>query len=285
MRLVRRLAVPRCLVLAAALMSAACGGTARAPVLSREDARTSPATVSQPSSRTPAQPQSQQQEVPAQHVVVRGDTLFSIAWRYGLDWRDVAAWNGIRAPYVIVPGQRIHLRRPPAVAAAPPAQTRPQVTQPAQPAPQKPPAQARPQQPQQTQQQSPPRPVASAELRWQWPTQGQVLRSSSLTSRNGVDISGTRGQSIVAAAPGAVVYSGTGLRGYGRLIIIKHNDSWLSAYAHNDQLLVKEGDQVQAGQPIATMGLGNDGRPVLHFEIRKDGKPVNPLDYLPKRSS
>jgi lipoprotein NlpD len=100
-----------------------------------------------------------------------------------------------------------------------------------------------------------------------------------------VDISGRQGQPIVAAAPGVVVYSGSGLLGYGRLIIIKHNDTYLSAYAYNERLLVQEGDRVAAAQEIATMGLGNDGHPVLHFQIRKDGKPVNPLDYLPKRSS
>ena len=87
------------------------------------------------------------------------------------------------------------------------------------------------------------------------------------------------------AAPGVVVYSGSGLLGYGRLVIIKHDDTYLSAYAHNERLMVQEGDRVTHAQQIATMGLGNAGRPVLHFEIRKDGKPVNPLDYLPKRSS
>jgi lipoprotein NlpD len=107
------------------------------------------------------------------------------------------------------------------------------------------------------------------------------MRSDSPTSRKGVDIVGEKGQPVKAAAAGAVVYSGSGLLGYGRLIIVKHSDTFLSAYAYNEQLLVAEGDQVSAGQQIATMGTDNDGRSVLHFEIRKDGKPVNPLDHLP----
>jgi lipoprotein NlpD len=261
MRRTLRLAGPHCLVLAAALLPAGCGSAARAPVY--DVTRPSAAAVPEPRPETP---------VPAEHQVVRGDTLFSIAWRYGLDWRDVAAWNGIREPYLIVPGQHVRLRPPAPVAKKEPA------PRPAPATPPKPAAKPPPRQPA-------PRPAVTADLRWQWPAKGQVLHSNSLTSRNGVDISGHRGQSIVAAAAGAVVYSGTGLRGYGRLIIIKHNDAWLSAYAHNERLLVKEGDRVDAGEQIATMGLGNDGRPVLHFEIRKDGKPVNPLDYLPKRPS
>lgn len=98
-------------------------------------------------------------------------------------------------------------------------------------------------------------------------------------------MAGSAGQAINAAATGDVVYSGSGLLGYGKLIIIKHSETYLSAYAHNNDILVKEGDRVKVGHKIATMGLGNDGRPILHFEIRMNGKPVNPLKHLPNKRS
>ena len=109
------------------------------------------------------------------------------------------------------------------------------------------------------------------------------MKTNTPISKNGIDITGTAGQAINAGAPGEVVYSGSGLLGYGRLIIVKHNDTYLSAYAHNKELLVKEGDRVSAGQKIALMGQTTNGRMLLHFEIRKNGQPVNPLDYLPRR--
>lgn len=210
--------------------------------------------------------------VPAAHVVVRGDTLYSIAFRYGLDYRELARWNGIPDPYVIIPGRRIRLSAPPATAAARTATVqrpapRPQAAAPA--------ASPRTQS----------APSGNGRIEWRWPASGALLRSDSPTARNGIGISGRQGQPVTAAAPGVVVYSGSGLLGYGRLVIIKHDDTYLSAYAHNERLMVQEGDRVTHAQQIATMGLGNAGRPVLHFEIRKDGKPVNPLDYLPKRSS
>ena len=117
---------------------------------------------------------------------------------------------------------------------------------------------------------------------WQWPTSGRVIKSDSPTARKGLEIAGSQGQAVNAAAAGSVVYSGSGLLGYGRLIILKHSDTFLSAYAYNERLLVAEGDQVATGQQIATMGLDNSGQPVLHFEIRKDGRPVNPMEHLPR---
>ena len=119
---------------------------------------------------------------------------------------------------------------------------------------------------------------------WQWPTSGRVIKSDSPTARKGLEIAGSQGQAVKAAAAGSVVYSGSGLLGYGRLIILKHSDTFLSAYAYNERLLVAEGDQVATGQQIATMGLDNSGQPVLHFEIRKDGRPVNPMEHLPRSS-
>ena len=124
-----------------------------------------------------------------------------------------------------------------------------------------------------------------AAVRWQWPAHGKVIKTYSNkgnASNKGIDIAGKRGQSVNAAAAGKVVYCGNGLRGYGRLVIIKHNTAYLSAYAHNDKLLVKEGQMVKAGQKIAQMGSSDARRVQLHFEIRKQGKPVNPLRYLPK---
>jgi lipoprotein NlpD len=256
----------RSALLPALLISlSACGGPVKAPVSGRDG-----------DARKPV-PQAVQAPAPQgadRHTVVRGDTLYAIAWRYGLDYRDVARWNGIRDPYVIVPGQVIRLTAP--------GGTWETVRQP-------PPVTARTQPESSARQPAPPSPIApripartdTSMLRWQWPTTGQVIRADSPIARRGVSIEGRMGQDIRAAAPGSVVYSGGGLLGYGRLIIIKHNDTYLSAYAHNEKILVKEGDQVSSGQQIATMGLGNSGRPVLHFEIRRDGQPVNPLDHLP----
>jgi lipoprotein NlpD len=120
---------------------------------------------------------------------------------------------------------------------------------------------------------------------WKWPTKGELIKTFSNNShgKKGIDISGKRGQRIVASAPGLVVYSGSGIIGLGNLVIIKHNKTFLSAYAHNDKLLVKEGEQVKQGQHIADMGDTGTERVLLHFEIRKNGRPVNPLRYLAKK--
>jgi lipoprotein NlpD len=125
--------------------------------------------------------------------------------------------------------------------------------------------------------------LARDQVEWTWPTKGKLLEGFSEGTK-GIDISGTSGQAINASAAGKVVYSGGGLRGYGKLIIIKHNNIYLSAYAHNDKLLVKEGQTVRKGQKIAEMGSTDSGLVKLHFEIRKNGKPVDPLKYLPPTS-
>ncbi len=204
------------------------------------------------------------------HAVLKGDTLYSIAWRYGLDYRDIARWNRIAAPYVIYPGQRLSLKADlPADRTADPAPPVP--ARPSAPAPRQATAERRP------------TPAGTA-IRWHWPTTGEIVRSNTPTAVKGLDIAGTEGQKIEAAADGEVVYSGSGLLGYGKLIIIKHNETYLSAYAHNRVIDVKEGETVSAGQKIATMGRSNRGHPMLYFEIRKEGKPVDPLQYLPARS-
>ncbi len=262
----------------------ACAGNIQAPVSSRgEPVQTAPA----PSPQQPKQTNVIQKNT-VQHIVTRGDTLYSIAWNYGFDYRDVAQWNSITSPYVIYPGQVIRLQTPQQ------SETRPLTseTQPLTPGPiviKKSTEKINVtikngtsiKQVESVQKKSEIEPV-SGPIRWIWPTQGTIIKSDTPISKKGIDIAGQIGQQINASAPGEVVYSGSGLLGYGRLNIIKHNDTYLSAYAHNSQLMVKEGDQVSAGQQIAQMGQTNNGRTVLHFEIRKNGQPENPLNYLPE---
>ena len=198
-------------------------------------------------------------------VVQRGDTIYHIATVNGLTALDLALWNGIQPPYTIYPGQRLHLYP----GAAPVARsTTPARTVPSPPTP--PPVVATP---------------SNAPFAWRWPTEGSLIESYSAgdPTRQGIDIAGSAGQPVRAAADGVVVYSGSGLVGYGELIIVKHNDQWLSAYGHNRARLVNEGQLVKAGQQIAEMGRSGAARDMLHFEIRYNGKPVDPQAYLPKR--
>jgi lipoprotein NlpD len=127
---------------------------------------------------------------------------------------------------------------------------------------------------------------AEGPIRWQWPVEGRVLAEfSPERGSKGIDIDGREGAEVRAAAPGRVVYAGDGLRGYGNLVIVKHNDTLLSAYAHARRLLVEEGARVEAGQAIAELGATGADRPKLHFEIRRNGQPVDPLRLLPVRGS
>ena len=125
--------------------------------------------------------------------------------------------------------------------------------------------------------------LAGDELPWIWPAKGQLIGTFSEGGSKGVDIAGKLGDPVIAAADGKIVYSGTGLRGYGKLVIIKHNTTYLSAYAHNQTILVKEGQSVTRGQKIAEMGNSDADQVKLHFEVRRQGKPVDPLKYLPPR--
>ncbi len=233
-----------------------------------------------------------------QHIVKRGETLYSIAWMYNRDFKELAASNGIVAPYTIYPGQKISLtvRRPVAVRPyIPPTVKKPQ---PVVSKPPKTPAKAvsKPQkvvserknntsvkkQPAPTPTK---KPAVTSSSGWQWPVNGRVISGYSLKVpvNKGIDISGKLGEPVAAAASGEVVYAGSDLSGYGRLIILKHNGSYLSAYAHNRELFVNEGDSVKAGQKIAEIGSTGTTEPKLHFEIRRDGKPVDPMGYLPRR--
>jgi lipoprotein NlpD len=209
--------------------------------------------------------------------VQRGDTLYGVAFRNGIDYRDLATWNGIGAPYTIYPGQslRLYPSNGKSVAATGTASTS---------------AVARPKPAAVS---VPPRPVAAVAstppvnsgVSWRWPADGAVIGrfAAGNATRQGVDIAGTSGQPVRSAGDGVVVYSGGGLVGYGELIIVKHNEAWLSAYGHNRTRLVNEGQNVKAGQQIAEMGRSGAARDMLHFEIRYNGKPVDPQLYLPKR--
>ncbi|TVP87688.1 MAG: LysM peptidoglycan-binding domain-containing protein [Thioalkalivibrio sp.] len=220
------------------------------------------------------------------HVVRRDETLYRIATRHGLDWRDVARRNGIGPPYLIYPGQRIRLAGAAPVGSRPVADTpgsparsaspQPEPEQPASRAPAAAPAQPEP---------ARERAAANGSPQWQWPAEGPVLRgfSNSATTRRGIAIGGERGDDVRAAAGGEVVYAGSGLVGYGRLIIVKHDARFISAYGHNEELLVREGQNVRAGERIARLGDSGAERPMLHFEIRLDGAAVDPTRYLPRR--
>lgn len=210
---------------------------------------------------------------PNVYTVRSGDTLYSIAWRYRIDYQDLLRWNDIDDPDSIRPGQRIRLAPAASTADRSPATTTPAprggkvvvggTT-------------------------SPPAPKPDDEdsgVEWRWPTAGNVVGSFSdgSVAGRGIDIAGEEGQPVQATAAGKVVYSGSGLQAYGQLIIIRHSNDFLSAYAHNRELLVREGKRVATGQQIARMGRNLDGDALLHFEIRHRGRPVDPLDYLPPR--
>jgi len=205
------------------------------------------------------------------HEVRAGDTLYSIAWRYGMDYRDLAKLNNIKPPFTIYVDQRLILhpskaglkknreskRKAKSVKKAR-VETRPS-------------KQAK----------------SQTGVKWYWPLDGKVINGFSLKGNinKGLDIAGKDGQSVASAAAGTVVYAGGGLRGYGKLVIVKHSDHYLSAYGNNSDILVKEGDKVRHGKVIARLGSNGSGKEVLHFEIRRDGKPEDPLKYLPKKKT
>jgi lipoprotein NlpD len=193
------------------------------------------------------------------YVVRPQDTMYSIAWRYGLDFRDLARWNHIGPDFRIAVGQTLVLSPS---AAAPPLEK-------PKPSPRPAPSTAL----------ASPAPSVSG-LSWVWPT--DRMSAPQPVPGGGILLSGRLGQDIRAAASGRVVYSGSGIRAYGNLIIIKHGENLLSAYAHTRESLVHDGQEVALGQVIAHMGEGAPQKPVLYFEIRRSGKPVDPLGLLPK---
>lgn len=203
-----------------------------------------------------ARPSAAAGPVPAYHVVRAGETLFRIAARYGRSVADLARWNGLGDGSMIRVGQRIRLHPPDGGPPSSGGAGSPPAALPAEPAPP-----------------------------WQWPVPGPVVAAfgQSRTTASGIQFGGALGAPVHAAADGVVVYSGRGLAGYGALVIIKHNESWLTAYGHNQALLVGEGERIRRGQEIARMGEGPGRRPLLHFEIRRNGEPVDPVAWLPPR--
>jgi len=214
------------------------------------------------------------------HRVEKGETLFSIAWRYGLDFRTLASTNSISKPYIIYPGQKIDIRNTtkPVVLAK-----RSTVEKPSKPAvTNKVQAKAKPK----NSHKAPKKSVSQSAADWKWPVNGRLIGrfSTKKPVNKGIDIAGSLGESVLAAAAGTVVYAGQGLRGYGNLVIVKHNETYLSAYAHTSRIVVSEQDVVKAGQKIAEIGSTGTDKVKLHFEIRKNGKPVDPLNHLPEKS-
>lgn len=302
--------------LAAAILVAGCAATRPAPVIDRMPQTASkppavkpapaPAPASSPA-RAAAQPD---QPRPETYTVKAGDTLYSIALEFGLDYRELAGWNNIdpakirvgqqlrllaprgavatplRAPAGSVEGQPLDSSAGKAVAGG--ARTEPRgVRVPysdqayAQMAGVKPepPAVSKPEP--QTPPDSKAAAVAGDDVDWIWPVSGKVISPFNETSSKGIGIAGKAGTPVVAAGPGRVIFSGTGIRGLGKLIVIKHNEKFLSVYAHNRELLVKEGQTVTRGQRIAEMGDTDADQVKLHFEIRRLGKPVDPATLLP----
>jgi lipoprotein NlpD len=340
----------RLVALALAIVVAGCATQRKAPVEERATRPSPPSVVAAP---TPAPAPTPEAEARVQaYTVKRGDTLYKIALDNGLDYRELAAWNGIENINVIREGQTLRLTPPgeggaPAAAgvttmalrtappvvtgdmrppSAPPAtapvvpgarntdnyKTQPKALKesyseqalrdiqkaaaampPPAPVPEAPPppvvARIEPPKAPAIPDAKPPAPPPSPEaandedkVAWMWPANGKLVTGGSENPNlKGIDIAGRAGQPVVASASGKVVYAGTGIRGYGKLVIVKHNATWLSAYAHNREILVKEGQQVAKGQQIAEMGNTDADQVMLHFEIRRHGTPVDPLKLLP----
>lgn len=213
---------------------------------------------------------------PLNYTVKKGDTMFSIAWRYHLDYKKLARYNAISPPYTIYPGQQLRLpefAHQTAVIHQPvpkKSTKKPQAVSNKTTTISKPVAKKKP---------------VKTHVGWQWPAKGKVVRgfTTTGTAHNGIDIGGAIGEPVRVSAPGKVVYAGGGLAGYGKLIIVKHAGGYLSAYGHNSRILVKEGQQVTTGDRIANIGDTGTDKPKLHFEVRRNGKPLDPLRLLPPR--
>jgi len=202
------------------------------------------------------------------YLVKKGDSLYSIAFRYGLDYKSLARINGVGPPYTIYAGQPIRLRGSAKLRKKDGGPVAAQSSS-------KPSSKAS----------KAPRAPNALVANWRWPLKGKVINRFSLVQpvNKGIDIAGGLGETVTVVADGVVVYAGGNLRGYGQLVIVKHNDSFLSAYGNNEKMLVQEGQKVKAGKAIAQVGKSAANDVMLHFEIRRDGKPVDPLKYLPVR--
>ncbi len=295
-----------------ALLAGCASPTHRAPVEDRRPATQSapvsapaPAPAAEPGVAKPAAlPGAENAGKPGYYTVKPGDTLIRIGLENGQNWRDIARWSGLENANLIEPGQvlrvvppaadasavavkpvvpagRVETRsldgRPSASAGAASAPAAPSSAVPATPAPA-----ASPPSPQPSVAATPPKDT-DEDLGWIWPASGQVAAAFEEGKNKGLAIAGKAGDPVLAAADGRVVYAGSGLRGYGNLIIIKHNTTFLTAYAHNQALLVKEDQAVRKGQKIAEMGSSDSDRVQLHFEIRRQGRPIDPARLLPAR--
>jgi len=257
------------------------------PQAASDSARaTAPVATSSPISMGPAMAGSENAGKPGYYSVRPGDTLTKIALDHGQAWRDIAKWNGLDNPNMIEVDQVLRVA-PPLMEAAANRQTKPVIAQN-----QVPPNSAINNTPtpsatsastSNTPSASPPANASDDGMSFAWPHPGPVLAGFDEAKNKGLDFAGKAGDPVLAAGDGKVVYAGSGLRGYGNLIILKHNNTYLTAYAHNQTLLVKEDQNVTKGQRIADMGSSDSDRVKLHFEIRKQGKPVDPAKLLPAR--
>ncbi|MBM3386182.1 MAG: LysM peptidoglycan-binding domain-containing protein [Betaproteobacteria bacterium] len=255
---------------ASVAMLAACGSSPRTPAPVEDRATPRPA-VAMPESKP--LPGAENAGKPGYYTVQKGDTLTHIGLNQGQAWRDLARWNNLNNPHVIEVGQVLRVAPPGAAVEAHGVVVHPIASPANGPAtPAKAPATA----PQTSA-------AAGEEISLAWPANGQVVQGFDESKNKGIDIGGKAGDPVLAAADGQVVYAGAGLRGYGNLVILKHNNTYLTAYAHNQKLLVKEDQKVRRGDRIAEMGSSDADRVKLHFEVRRQGKPVDPAKFLAAR--
>ena len=220
------------------------------------------------------------------YTVESGDTLFSIAWRFRVQLGDLAAWNQLGDGSLILVGQRIRLTPPPGYAATRDGNASPVSGSSGQSSADAAPGSRASAAPATRRGAEAGSATSAGAGKWQWPAEGRVDAEGARARPGdyGLRILGQRGQDVVASDGGKVMYAGDGLKAYGLLVIVQHSPQWLSAYGHNEKILVREGEEVRAGQPIATMGVGPGNAAMLHFEIRRDGKPIEPVGLLPKRN-
>ena len=279
------------LMLALGLSACTSRSLTNAPVEDRGTSRPSSTPAAAPARPAAALPGAENAGKPGFYTVKPGDTLIRIGLDTGQNWRDISRWNTIDNPNQIEVGQVLRVTPPAGNEAV---VTRPITSSSASVAPTPLPAQGQAAPAAKPAPASAPQPQAAAsapqtaaggeeEIAWLWPAQGTPVAGFDEVKNKGIDIAGKAGDPVLAAADGRVVYSGAGLRGYGNLIILKHNNTYLTAYAHNQTLLVKEDQSVRKGQKIAEMGNSDADRVKLHFEIRRQGKPVDPAKYLPAR--
>ena len=268
----------------------------QAPVESRGTGvpKTAPAALEPTAATSKPLPGSENAGKPGYYTVKPGDTLIRIGLDNGQNWRDIVRWNKLENPNQIEVGQVLQVVAAPSSSAASDSGvvSRPVATANVAPLPPgSAPIAPHPSAAATAPNTAAPNTAANAttsaagdeELVWLWPTGGGLLRGFDELNNKGLDLGGKLGDPVLAAMDGRVVYAGAGLRGYGNLIILKHNNTYLSAYAHNQTLLVKEDQTVHKGQKIAEMGSSDTDRVKLHFEIRRQGKPVDPAKYLPQR--